>query len=239
MARASMLPADYSARAHILRTSVIAIGICVGGVWLARSAAAVDWLLLPAFFVVANLLEWLVHKNPMHRPLQPRILYVNHALVHHRAFLQDTMPINSLRELGLIMMPWYTMLGLFAVASPVALLAAWWRGWGAAGIFFLAAALYFIAYEGMHALYHQSDDLLASIGLGGKWFDRLRSHHRHHHRLDRMSHVNFNVTLPLMDWLFGTKEREGQAIADRQRDPGQREGQPEAGVADQKTAQAR
>jgi len=37
---------------------------------------------------------------------------------------------------------------------------------------------------------------------------KMRSHHRHHHRLDRMSHVNFNVTFPLMDTLLGTRERE-------------------------------
>jgi hypothetical protein len=176
--------------------------------WLARRAAAIDWLLLPAFFVVANGIEWAFHKNPMHRPMNPRILYKNHSLVHHRAFLHDTMAVGSVKELGLIMMPWYTMLGLFVLASPVALLAGWWRGPGAAGIFYLAAVAYFVTYESMHALYHLPDTTLRRIGLGGRLFQRLRSHHRHHHRLDRMSHVNFNVTFPLMDWLLGTKESE-------------------------------
>jgi hypothetical protein len=206
--RAALLPADYSAGAHLLRTVLIATGIAGGALWLARGAAPIDWLLLPAFFVVANFIEWAVHKNPMHRPLTPRILYTNHALIHHRAFLHDSMAINQTSELGLIMMPWYTMIGLFVVASPVAFLAAWWRGWGAAGIFFLAAALYFVTYEGLHALYHLPDATLRRIGLGGKGFDKLRSHHRHHHRLDRMSHVNFNVTFPLVDWVMGTKEKE-------------------------------
>jgi hypothetical protein len=152
----------------------------------------------------------------MHRPLPPKILYTNHALIHHRAFLHDSMPINNTRELGLIMMPWYTMLGLFLVASPVGLLAAWWRGWGAAGIFFFAAALYFVSYEGLHALYHLPDGSLRRIGLGGRSFDRMRSHHRHHHRLDRMAHVNFNVTFPLMDWALGTREREAPLVAPAQ-----------------------
>ena len=90
----------------------------------------------------------------------------------------------------------------------MALLAAWWRGWGAAGIFFLAAALYFVTYEGLHALYHLPDRPCGGSGLGGRCSTRMRSHHRHHHRLDRMSHVNFNVTFPLMDWVLGTKEKE-------------------------------
>ena len=204
--RAALLPAGYSAGWHMFRTAVLASGITLFALWLARRAAAIDWVLLPAFFIVANGIEWAVHKNPMHRPLKPRILYVNHALVHHRAFHHNSMPIYQRSELGLVMMPWYTMLGLFVAASPVALAAAAWRGWGAAGIFYFAAVLYFLSYEGMHALYHMPDAFLRKVGLGGHWFGRFRAHHRHHHRLDRMAHVNFNVTFPLMDWLFGTKE---------------------------------
>jgi Fatty acid hydroxylase superfamily len=205
-AREALLPAEYSAGRHMFQTAVLASGIALAAIWLATRANAVDWLLLPAFFVVANGIEWLVHKNPMHRPMPPRIMYKNHALIHHRAFLHDSMPISDPRELGLVMMPWYTMLGLFVMASPVGLLAAWWRGPGAAGIFYLAAALYFLTYETMHALYHMPPAFLQRVGLGGSLFTRMQRHHRHHHRLDRMAHVNFNVTFPLMDWLLGTKE---------------------------------
>src|SRR5436190_8117714 len=124
--RSSLLDPGYSAGWHMIRTLALASGIAVLAIWLARRASLVDWLLLPAFFIVANAIEWAVHKNPMHRPLTPRILYRNHALVHHRAFEHDSMQIGRTQELGLIMMPWYTMLGLFVLASPVALAAAWW-----------------------------------------------------------------------------------------------------------------
>jgi Fatty acid hydroxylase superfamily len=204
--RGALLPAEYSAGRHMALTAVLASAIGLAAIWLATRANAVDWLLLPAFFVVANGIEWLVHKNPMHRPMPPRIMYKNHALIHHRAFLHDSMPISDTRELGLVMMPWYTMLGLFVMASPVALLAAWWRGAGAAGIFYLAAALYFLTYETLHALYHMPPAFLRRVGLGGTLFSKMQRHHRHHHRLDRMAHVNFNVTFPLMDWVLGTKE---------------------------------
>lgn len=205
--RASMLPADYSARTHILTTVSIAVAIATTGLFVARHAAAVDWLLAPAFFVLANFVEWAVHKNPMHRPLPPRILYKNHTLVHHRAFLQDSMPIGNARELGLIMMPWYTMLGLYLVVSPVAIAAALWRGLPAAGIFYVSVTAYFASYETLHALYHLPHGTLAKVGLGGGFFQKMQAHHRHHHRLERMSHVNFNVTFPLWDWLMGTKEK--------------------------------
>jgi hypothetical protein len=133
----------------------------------------VDWILLPTFWVVANGIEWAFHRYPMHRPMPPRLLYKNHAQLHHLAFTEQTMPVTETRELGLVMMPWYTMIGLFILASPV----------------FIAAGL------------------VRGVGLrpGGLFF-RLRAHHARHHVLRRMAHTNFNVTVPLMDWLLRTRE---------------------------------
>jgi hypothetical protein len=206
--RAGHLPAGYSPWRHMGLTATIAAGIAAIGVALAVRARPVDWLLMPVFFVVANLLEWTVHRFPMHRPLQPRIMYKNHAMLHHIAFTDRNMPVTGARELGLVMMPWYTMIGLFVVASPVMVLAGVLRGPGLAGVFVLAAVLYFASYETLHALYHLPDETLNRVGLGRlRIFRRMQSHHAHHHVLRRMSAVNFNVTVPLMDWLFGTSER--------------------------------
>jgi hypothetical protein len=179
---------------------------------LAADASLLDWLLLPVFFVFANLLEWAFHRGPMHRPVGPRILYNNHSLIHHRAFGPTTMQVHNWRELGLILMPWYTMLLLFALASPVAIAGGLWRGAGLGGVLLLAAALYFIMYEGLHALYHMPDDVLGRLHLSrNRVFVALQNHHRYHHRLDRMTHVNFNVTFPLMDWLLHTRETDAPA----------------------------
>lgn len=209
--RAAHVPADYSPGWHMARTLLLAGGIGTFSLWLARDATAWDWLLLPAFFLVANAVEWVVHRGPMHRPVGPRFFYKNHALLHHRAFHHDSMPVGSAKELELVMMPWFTMLLLFVLASPVAVLAWWLRGPAAAGIFFLTAALYFLTYETLHALYHTPPEALKRVGLSPGWLQSLSAHHRHHHRLDRMAHVNFNVTFPIMDWLCGTKETEAQA----------------------------
>jgi hypothetical protein len=176
------------------------------GLALARGASGLDWLFLPVFFVVANAIEWTFHRGPMHRLVGPRIFYQNHTLLHHRAFLHDSMEVAEFRELGLVMMPWYTMLLLFLIASPVALLAAALVGPPVAGLFYFTAALYFLMYELLHALYHFPMDVLRRLPLPARLFASLQAHHRHHHRLDRMSFVNFNVTMPLMDWLLGTKE---------------------------------
>ena len=116
------------------------------------------------------------------------------------------MPVNEVRELGMVMMPWYTMLGLFVVASPVMVLAGMLRGPGLAGVFLLGAVGYFLSYETLHALYHLPDATLNRMGVGRlRAFRAMMAHHTHHHVLRRMAHVNFNVTVPLMDCIFGTK----------------------------------
>jgi sterol desaturase/sphingolipid hydroxylase (fatty acid hydroxylase superfamily) len=206
--RAEHIPASYSPWRHMALTLLLATLLASLGLFLAARARAADWLGLPVFFLIANFIEWMVHRNPMHRPLRPRIMYRNHAQLHHLAFTDGNMVIGPTRDLGLIMMPWYTMLGLFVVASPVMVLAGVLRGPGLAGVFLLGAVGYFLFYELLHALYHLPDATLDRAGIGRvRAFRRLQAHHRHHHILGRMAAVNFNVTVPLMDRLFGTLEK--------------------------------
>lgn len=206
--RSEHLAADYAPRRHIARTLIIAAAIAALGGALASRARLVEWLLMPVFFVIANFMEWAIHRHPMHHPMTPRIMYRNHAQLHHLAFTEGNLPITSSRELGLVMMPWYTMIGLFAVASPVMVLAGVVRGRGLAGVFLLAAVAYFLMYETLHALYHLPDATLDRLTIGKlRLFRRMQAHHARHHVLGRMAHVNFNVTIPLMDALLGTNER--------------------------------
>ncbi len=206
--RADHLRAGYRPGRHVALTLTIAAAMSALGLALAVHARLTDWLLAPAFFVIANFIEWMVHRNPMHRPLTPRIMYRNHAQLHHLAFTESDLPITRPAELGLVMMPWYTMLGIFLVASPILVGAGLLRGPGLAGVFLLSAVAYFLTYETMHAHYHLPDATLDRLGVG-KWraFRRRQAHHRHHHVLGRMAHVNFNVTFPWMDRLFGTAEK--------------------------------
>jgi sterol desaturase/sphingolipid hydroxylase (fatty acid hydroxylase superfamily) len=208
--RREHIPAAYSPWRHMALTLTIAAGIATIGALLARRARPIDWVLMPIFFVVANFMEWAVHRFPMHRPLQPRLMYKNHAQLHHIAFTDGNMPITSAPELGLVMMPWYTMIGLFVVASPVMIAAGLLRGPGLAGVFMLGAVAYFLCYETMHALYHLPDATLNRLLIGrSKSFRKLQAHHHRHHELRRMAEVNFNVTFPLMDRLFGTSDSAG------------------------------
>lgn len=205
------IPEGYSHRAQMARTAVLAAGVLAVGIALGRHASPWAWLALPAVWVFANFFEWTVHRFPMHRPLVPRIMYRNHAQLHHLAFTDDSMAIVEPRELWLIMMPWYTIAMLLAAASPAAIVLGLLGGWPLVGIFYVGAVSYFLFYETVHALYHLSPDALARFGVGEHGlFARMRAHHAHHHALRRMAHVNFNVTIPLADTVLGTRERPGR-----------------------------
>jgi hypothetical protein len=82
-------------------------------------------------------------------------------------------------------------------------------------VFFLIANLgwlfaatgvgYFLTYEWLHFAYHQPE---ASWIGRNPIVARLRRHHAVHHDPHRMRRVNFNITFPIADWLFGTSARD-------------------------------
>lgn len=186
------------------------------GVWLARRARLADLWIVPAYLLVSNLVEYLMHRFLMHRPLWPRTFYRNHTLGHHRAFNQDSMEIGAWRELDLVMMPWFSIVLFYLAMGPLVVLCAWELGQGAGGLLALTAVGSFILYEGIHALYHFPLPVLDRLGLmGNRVFGVLYRHHRHHHRLARMRRVNFNISMPLSDRVFGTLETETAWRAER------------------------
>jgi sterol desaturase/sphingolipid hydroxylase (fatty acid hydroxylase superfamily) len=230
--RTRLLSPGFSLRRHLgVFAALAGAGVATAG-WLVRRARLADVWIVPAYLVVANLVEYVVHRALMHRPLWPRALYRGHTLGHHRAFHQDSMANASWRELELVMMPWLSLLAYFVVIGPFAALVAWAFGPGAAGLFLLTGVSTFVLYEGMHALYHLPPSALARLRLDRSGlFQFLYRHHRHHHRLGRMRWVNFNISCPLTDRLFGTLEdeqdwlwaRERRAVDEAAADPSEAE----------------
>ncbi len=216
--RTRLLAPGFSLRRHLTVFAVLAAGgLGVAG-WLLRRARLVDLWVVPAYLLVANVVEYGVHRGLMHRPLWPRALYRGHTLGHHRAFHHDSMEIASWRELELVMMPWFTIVLFFAGMGPVVAVIAWGLGRGAAGLVLLTGITTFATYEGMHAVYHLPAGVRDRLGLErNRLFAWLYRHHQHHHRLARMRWVNFNISCPLADRLFGTLEDARQWQCERDR----------------------
>jgi hypothetical protein len=205
--RARLFTPGFNLARHLCALAGLSTAALVLAVWLARSARAADVWIVPVYLVAANVIEYLMHRLLMHRPLWPRTLYRNHTLGHHRAFHHDSMEIGAWRELDLVMMPWFSLLLFYSAIAPVVVGIAATLGRGPAGLFLLTAVLSFVAYEGMHALYHFPTAVLRRLGvLDNRAFRFLYDHHRHHHRLARMRWTNFNISLPLSDRWFRSLE---------------------------------
>ena len=70
------------------------------------------------------------------------------------------------------------------------------------GLLFVATSLlFFLMYEWLHLAYH----IPADTWLGrNPLIAKLRARHQLHHDPRLMKRWNFNITVPLFDWLHGT-----------------------------------
>jgi hypothetical protein len=172
---------------------------------LLRDVRPWEWLLVPVALVFANAVEWLVHRGPLHHPTRARLLYQRHTLTHHAVFSHDTMAMRSWREARVVLFPLFALpLLQLVVVPPFALL--WALGArNAACLFSLSATFYYLLYEVLHLAYHLPEGHPASRP---RLVRALGRHHQRHHDPRRMTEGNFNVSIPLCDWLAGSLLRD-------------------------------
>lgn len=162
----------------------------------------VELIVIPVTYLVANIGEWRAHKYLLHRRTRyAAVLYDRHTPEHHMVYLTDDMEIRSRKEFRLVLIPAYGILLIFAgVLAPAT--AMWLLGWHNVALLFLATEMaYVLSYEWLHLSYH----LPADHPIGGlRIIATLRRHHALHHHPALMQRWNFNVTVPLWDWVCGT-----------------------------------
>jgi sterol desaturase/sphingolipid hydroxylase (fatty acid hydroxylase superfamily) len=112
------------------------------------------------------------------------------------------MAIRSTREFYLVLIPAYGIIAAGFGALPIP--AALWLGFGLrnpALLFMAVTMAYVVAYEWMHLSYHApADSFVGRLQL----IQRLKRHHAVHHAPELMQKWNFNVTIPLWDWVRRT-----------------------------------
>jgi hypothetical protein len=192
--------------AHFSFTTVASLAVITAAITATRDVRPLEWLVLPATFLLANTVEYLAHRGPMHRRRRRlAFLYERHTLRHHRFFTRDAMGCDSAADFGLVLFPPALLLFfLGGVALPVAALLFVLASRNAGCLFVACAMGYFLSYEWLHFVYHLPDD--NPIGRFPV-VRSLRQHHAMHHDLRAMAHCNFNITFPVCDWLFGTRRQ--------------------------------
>jgi hypothetical protein len=161
-----------------------------------------EWLVIPLAVLTANIVEYRVHRGPMHHLRPPwKILFHRHTHQHHVFFDDSHMSTRAAREYYFVFFPWWAIALVIITAAlfawPLALLLSHNIGL----LFFAVAITYYLTYEWLHLSYH----LPAESFIGRSWLVRkLRRLHTAHHNVTLMTRCNFNITFPIGDRLFGT-----------------------------------
>lgn len=205
------IPWWYRPWGHLAATTGIGLTVLAVSAVQLRALHALrwtDWLVVPAVFVMSNFFEWCAHKHVLHtrsRWLPPlSVIYDKHTPMHHMVYVESDMALRSSKEFRLVLIPAAGVLGIVLAAAPMAI--ALGRLWSSSAgwLFLVTASLYMVTYEVLHLSYHApSDGFIGRLRL----LHVLRAHHAKHHDPRLMQRWNFNVTLPLFDWLLGTLAR--------------------------------
>lgn len=151
--------------------------------------------------VFGSFFEWTLHKYVMHRPVGKfRYAFHAHAVVHHQVFKADqTYHLQNEQDKMTIPMAWWNGPVLVMIgAIPFAVLSLLIGQWG----FVLGGVIAFAGYYGIYEYIHWCMHLPKARRVEKPWwFRKLNGHHLLHHRY---MHKNFNVVLPLADYILGT-----------------------------------
>jgi hypothetical protein len=202
------IPRWYNPWAHLAVPSLFGLGVMAVCVALLVELRWWHLLAVPVTYLVANIGEWRAHKHWLHRrsKIAP-VLYDRHTPQHHMIYVTEDMAMRDRREFRLVLIPAY---GIFMIFVGVLIPAAglWLVGLGNVALLFVATEMaYVLSYEWLHLAYHLPKDTF----LGRLWLVRvLRHHHAVHHDPRLMQRWNFNVTVPLWDWIKGTMVRSSE-----------------------------
>ena len=155
----------------------------------------------------ASLLEYLLHKYVMHRPIGALDYpFKAHALTHHRIFRADaTYHLQNEEDKWTIPMAWWNgPLLILILAIMPAILSLAFHSWWILAVVTMIGASYYGTYEYIHWCMHlpqKKKRMIERLPVIGWFFYRLNGHHLLHHLY---MNKNFNVVLPLWDLCLGS-----------------------------------
>lgn len=199
------IPRWYSPWGHLAFPSLVGLGLIAAAMALLDRPSPLELLVVPLVLVLVNFNEWHIHRNVLHRRTWPlEVLFWRHTPEHHVIFVRDDMAMRSTREFRLVLIPFYGILAIFVTTLPITALL-WVLVSPNVALLWVASTMgYVVAYEWLHLAYHLPESTPVGRNPLIRW---LRGHHGMHHTPELMQRWNFNVTVPLADWLLGTVYR--------------------------------
>lgn len=210
------VPALYRPWVHLGANTVVA------GLMVALLVRVPDWehtpwwsyLAIGLGLVVGNVVEYVMHRFPMHRRYRRmKRTFNQHTVQHHRFYTEKQMQAEERRDFFFVIFP--VELGLANLVA-IALVYALFRvvtGVAFASVLSITLIGYVLLLDAVHLMCHLPDRYFRRGPLSLAPFVYLMRLHKRHHNPKVMRQVNFNITFPLVDWWVGTlddgRTREG------------------------------
>ena len=209
----------YSGWVHMLSVLAVGLGVIFIALSQVQSASWMEWLIFPAVMLLVNFAEYYAHRWLGHRKTKyGKLFYNRHTGDHHSFFLEHAMNFEAVRDWRVVLFPVYLIFAfLLGLILPAGYMLSEILSMNAAYIYGAAGISGYLLYEVMHFSYHIPRGHWAEkIFLVMPGWVALRHLHVLHHKRDKMSEANFNITLPIFDVLLGTLF--WQPIADFEKD---------------------
>jgi hypothetical protein len=210
--RASLLgqiPSWYSPWLHLIVPGLVGLAVVSAALTQVHAPRLTDLLAVPIVWVISNIFEWHIHRDVLHRRVPPLAeLYERHTPQHHRVFITEDMAIRSWREFRLVLIPAVGVIGIVLLDGGFTAIVALVGGRNVAALYLATAVSYTLSYEWLHLCYHLPEQSWLGRRPLIRW---LRRHHAIHHAPELMQRWNFNVTVPLWDWVRGTIHRDQES----------------------------
>jgi len=195
----------YNGLVHV----IVTFGVGGALIWWCVSRmqdARWEWLLVVPVALAGNFVEWGMHQHVMHRLVDKfaiRAIYDRHTRQHHQYFTDNDHIIHSVKEFRIVFFPWRLLVVLAVAGAVLGWLASLARNANAGYVVFITMMGHYLLYELFHFCCHVPEN----------WFVRnvpfintIRRHHKAHHNMGIMMHVNMNLTFPVADWALGTSD---------------------------------
>lgn len=202
---AAEIPGGYQPVLYFGAANLLALAAIFGALAMLHNVHPWEWWVAPAAFLLANLVEYRVHRGPMHHRRRPwHILFERHTRQHHVYFDDSHMSARNGREYYWVFFPWWAIGLVVTTAALIAVPLAMLLSPNAGLLFFAVAIAYYLTYEWLHLSHHlPPTSRIGRLAVLAK----LRRLHAAHHDVTLMTTRNFNITFPIADWLFGTLHR--------------------------------
>jgi len=197
----------YSGWVHMFSVLLVGLSIIFYALFQLHSVSWIEWLIFPAMILLVNFAEYYAHRWLGHRKTKyGKLFYSRHTGDHHSFFLENAMDYEAVRDWRVVLFPVYLIFAfVFGLILPAGYLLSEAISINAAYIYAAAGISGYLLYEVLHFSYHIPRGHWAEkIFLIIPGWTALRHLHVLHHKRDKMGEANFNITLPIFDFLLGT-----------------------------------